>query len=46
MREIQADPSLMWSPSLLANFNLRKPHIVNDNVTVREIIAMHDSLKG
>lgn len=36
----------MWSPSLLSNFHLHKQEIVNDNITIRELIAMYDSMKG
>ena len=36
----------MWSPDLLGNFHLHKQDIVNDNITIRELTAMYDSMKG
>ncbi len=36
----------MWAPWLIANFNLHRPDIVNDNITISEIIAMWDSVKA
>lgn len=35
----------MWSPSLSANFHIRRPDIVNHNITLRELSAMYHSLK-
>ena len=36
----------MWSPGLLSNFHLHKQDIVNDNITIHELISMYDSMKG
>ncbi len=36
----------MWSPALLSNFHLHKQDIVNDNITILELLAMHDAMKG
>jgi hypothetical protein len=36
----------MWSPDLSANFGIRKNDIVDQNITLEEIVAMYDALKG
>lgn len=36
----------MWGPWLSANFNIHKPDIVNNNITLGEIVAMWDGLKA
>ncbi len=35
----------MWGPWLIANFHLHRPDIVNDNITISEIIGMWDAVK-
>jgi hypothetical protein len=35
----------MWSPWMSAKFNIHRPDIVNDNITLYEIIAMWDVVK-
>ncbi len=35
----------MWAPWLSANFGIRRPHIVDDNITISEIIGMWDAVK-
>ena len=36
----------MWAPWLIANYHIRRPHIVEDNIGLREIVGMWDGLKG
>jgi len=36
----------MWGPWLSANFNLLRSDIVDQNITLGEIVAMWDGLKA
>jgi hypothetical protein len=35
----------MWAPWMSANFGIRRAHILEDNITLSQIISMWDSVK-
>lgn len=36
----------MWSPWMLVEFNLHRPDILKDNISLYEIVAMWDAMKA
>lgn len=35
----------MWAPWMSARFNIHRPDILNDNISLHEIVGMWDSIK-
>jgi len=35
----------MWAPWMAANYGIRRPQLVEDNITLSQIISMWDAVK-
>lgn len=44
-RGFQREPGLMWSPWMAQVFHIQRNDIVDQNITLGEIVAMWDSVK-